>query len=130
MECNSLLHRSETQNGYGTVILMFRCIYSLTEQEQSEGEHILQNFLGARWISRQIVSDDLQRAFGNGIDVDFEKCLQIVRNLMGTRGARGGDGPTLKGLTTTGEHKVNMLPGGKVQMAAPILKEIVCPASF
>jgi hypothetical protein len=46
---------------------------------------------------------------------------------MGTRSGRGGDGPTLKGLTTTGEHKVNLLPGGKVQMAAPILKEIDLP---
>jgi hypothetical protein len=106
---------------------MFQCIYSLTEQEQSDGEHILQNFLGARWTSREIVSDDLQSAFGSGIDVDFEKCLQVIRNLLGTRGGRGGDGPTLKGLATTGEHKVNLLPGGKVQMAAPILKEIDLP---
>jgi hypothetical protein len=106
---------------------MFRCIYSLIEQEQSDGEHILQNFLGARRVSCEIVSDDLQRAFGRGIDVDFEKCLQVVRNLMGTRGGRGGDGPTLKGLVTTGEQKVNLLPGGKVQMAAPILTEIDLP---
>jgi hypothetical protein len=106
---------------------MFRCIYSLTEQEHSDGEHILQNFLGARWTSHQIVSDDLQRAFGSGIDVDFEKCLQVIRNLLGTRGGRGGDGPTLKGLATTGEHEVNLLPGGNVQMAAPILKEIDLP---
>jgi hypothetical protein len=106
---------------------MFRCIYSLTEQAHSDGEHILQNFLGARWISREIVSDDLQRAFGRGIDVDFEKCLQVIRNLLGTRGGRGGDGPTLKGLATTDQQKVNLLPGGKVQMAAPLLTEIDLP---
>jgi hypothetical protein len=106
---------------------MFRCIYSLTEQAHSDGEHILQNFLGARWTSREIVSDDLQRAFGSGIDVDFEKCLQVIRNLMGTRGGRGGDGPTLKELATADQQKVNLLPGGKVQMAAPLLTEIDLP---
>jgi hypothetical protein len=110
-----------------TVTLMFRCIYSLTEQEQSDGEHILQNFLGARWVSHEIVSDDLQRAFGQGIDADFEKTLQFIRNRMGTRGGRGGSGPTLKGMTTTGEQRVNLLPGGRVQMAAPILKEVDLP---
>lgn len=106
---------------------MFRCIYSLTEQAHSDGEHILQNFLGARWTSNEIVSDDLQRAFGRGIDVDFEKCLQVIRNLMGTRGGRGGEGPTLKGLATLDQQKVNLLPGGKVQMAAPLLTEIDLP---
>jgi hypothetical protein len=40
-----------------TVILMFRCIYSLKEQERSDGEHILQNSLEARWVSHEIVSE-------------------------------------------------------------------------
>ena len=112
---------------WGAVILMFRCIYSLAEQERSDREHILQNFLGARWVSHEIVSDDLQRAFGRGIDVDFEKTLQVIRNLMGTRGGRGGNGPTLKVTTTIGGHRVNLLPSGRVQMAAPILQEIDLP---
>jgi len=99
----------------------------MTDQEWSDGEHILQNFLGARWVSHEIVSDDLQRTFGRGIDVDLEKSLRVIRNLMGTRGGRGGDGPTLKSLMTTGQHIVNLLPGGRVQMAAPILKEIDLP---
>ena len=103
---------------------MFRCIYSLTEQDHSDGEHILQNFLGARWTSSEIVSDDLQRAFGKGIDADFEKCLRVVRNLLGTLGGRGGEGPTLKRLATTDQLKVNLLPGGEVQMAAPLLTEV------
>jgi hypothetical protein len=106
---------------------MFRCIYSLTEQAHSDREHILQNFLGARWTSREIVGDDLQGAFGSGIDVDFEKCLQLIRNLMGTHGGRGGDGPTLKGLATADQQKVNLRPGGKAQMAAPLLTEIDLP---
>ncbi|HUO25004.1 MAG TPA: hypothetical protein VMU61_05010 [Candidatus Aquilonibacter sp.] len=106
---------------------MFRCIYSLTDQPHSDGEHILQNFLGARWTSHEIVSNDLQRAFGSGIDVDFEECVEVIRNLMGTRGGRGGDGPTLKGLATADQRKVNLLPGGKVQMAGPLLTEIELP---
>jgi len=106
---------------------MFRCIYSLTEQAYSDGEHILQNFLGARWTSRKIVCNELQRTFGSGIDSDFERCLQVIRNLMGTPGGRGGDGPTLKGLATADQQKVNLLPGGKVQMAEPLLTEIDLP---
>jgi hypothetical protein len=106
---------------------MFRCIYSLTDQARSDGEHILQNFLGARWTSCEIVSDDLQRAFGSGIDADFEKLLRVIRNLLGTRGGRGGDGPTIKGLATTDQQEVSLLPGGKVQMAAPLLTELDLP---
>ena len=106
---------------------MFRCIYSLTDQARSDGEHILQNFLGARWTSCEIVSDDLQRAFGSGIDADFETSLQLLRNLLGTRGGRGGDGPTIKGLATADQQKVSLLPGGKVQMAAPLLTDLDLP---
>jgi hypothetical protein len=59
---------------------MFRCIYSLKEQESSTGEHILQNFLGARWTSDKIVSDDLQRAFGHG--KVFMPCFDGVRDYI------------------------------------------------
>ena len=84
---------------------MFRCIYSLAEFPESNGEHILQNFLGARWVSRRLVCNALQSEFGRTIDPALEEGLKQVRNLLGTLGGRGGDGPTLKHLpVTTGEY--------------------------
>ncbi len=107
--------------------MAFRCIYSLMEQETSTGEHILQNFLGAKRTSKEIVSNELQKAFGEGIDLDFARALQVIHNLIGTQGGRGGDAPTLRGLSTSGGQKVNLLPGGRVQMAAPVLVEVDLP---
>lgn len=106
---------------------MFRCIYSLTDQESSTGEHILQNFLGARRTSCEIVSNDLQKVFGEGIDLDFARTMQVIQNLIGTKGGRGGEAPTLRGRTTSAGQRVNLLPGGHVQMAEPVLVEVDLP---
>jgi hypothetical protein len=103
---------------------MFRCIYTLTDQETSDGEHVLQNFLGARWTSERIVSNDLQRSFGTGIDVDMEQVLQPIRNRLGTKSGRGGEGPTIKRLLTSRGQEINLRPGGAVEMASPVLEEI------
>jgi hypothetical protein len=102
---------------------MFRCIYSLTDQESSSGEHILQNSLGARWTSERIVSDNLQEQFGHTIDVALERALQPVRNLLGTEGGRGGPGPTLKKFTTSAGEVVHLDPGSKPKYAAPLITE-------
>jgi hypothetical protein len=107
---------------------MFRCIYSLGEFEKSNGEHILQNFLGARWVSTELVSDELQAEFGRTIDAALEKRLKIVRNLLGTLGGRGGDGPTLKHLSaTTGEH-LDLEPGGHPRLSRPAMQEKKLPS--
>lgn len=68
---------------------MNRCIYSLEDFDEAAGEHILQNFLGARWTSKRISSDPVQDLFGRTIDVALEKGLREIRNLLGTRGGRG-----------------------------------------
>lgn len=65
------------------------CIYSKAKFDLADGEHILQNFLGARWVSNQIVCNEVQKQFGETIDCDLEKALRPFRNLLGSKGGRG-----------------------------------------
>jgi len=101
---------------------MNRCIYSHEYFADADAEHIMQNFLGARWSSSTIVSNKVQGEFGKTIDVALEKGLQPIRNLMGTLGGRGGVGPILKRLTTTTGEVIDLEPGGKPRIAAPQVK--------
>lgn len=90
---------------------MTKCIYSGREFNKSDGEHILQNFLGARWTSREIVCNEVQSEFGLTIDASLERDLRPLRNLLGTKGGRGNPGPMLKGLSTTQGERVHLPPG-------------------
>lgn len=98
---------------------MTKCIYSDQEFNVSDGEHILQNFLGARWTSHEIVCNEVQVEFGQTIDVSLERGLQPIRNLLGTKGGRGNSGPMLKGLSTTQGERVNLPPGKVPSYAEP-----------
>lgn len=97
------------------------CIYSKVPFADSDAEHILQNFLGARWTSTAIVSNPVQRDFGRTIDVALEQGLQQIRNLLGTKGGRGGAGPTLMRVPTTAGELIDLEPGGKPRIAKPIV---------
>ncbi|MEE9905828.1 MAG: hypothetical protein K4305_10480 [Chlorobium sp.] len=103
------------------------CIYEKVGFEDSYGEHILQNFLGARWVSKKIVCNEAQSQFGSSIDVALEKGLQEFRNLLGSKGGRGGDGPTLKGISDTEGVKYNLKPGGIPEVSAPVIKSQEIP---
>lgn len=98
------------------------CIYKKISFEESDGEHVLQNFLGARWVSSKITCNEAQSQFGASIDVALERGLQEVRNLLGTKGGRGGEGPTLKGISDTEGVKFNLKPGGVPEISAPAIK--------
>jgi hypothetical protein len=99
-----------------------RCIYCPRTFEQANREHVLQNFLGARWDSAVIVCNDCQDYFSGTIDRAFERGLQPIRNLLGTLGGRGGAGPTLKRLTTTAGEKIDLEPGAKPRLREPRLQ--------
>ena len=98
---------------------MTKCIYSGEEFNESDGEHILQNFIGARWTSHEIVCNEVQSDFGQTIDVSLEQGLQPLRNLLGTKGGRGNLGPILKGLSTTKGERVNLPPGKAPSYSEP-----------
>lgn len=100
---------------------MPRCIYSNEEFAESTGEHILQNFLGARWTSNEIVCNELQANFGETIDVALERSLQPIRNLFGTRGGRGGVGPILRNLESTSGELLDLEPGLRPRLRRPIV---------
>lgn len=98
---------------------MTKCIYSGQEFNESDGEHILQNFLGARWTSHEIVCNEVQVEFGRTIDVSLERGLHPLRNLLGTKGGRGNSGPMLKGLSTTQGERVTLPPGKAPSYSEP-----------
>ncbi|MCE2504853.1 MAG: hypothetical protein J4G05_12500, partial [Chlorobi bacterium] len=60
---------------------------------ESDGEHILQNFLGTRWTSLEIVYNEVQAEFGQTIDASLERGLQPIRNLRGYKSDEGADRP-------------------------------------
>lgn len=98
------------------------CIYHKDCFEKASGEHVLQNFLGARWTSDRIVCDALQAEFGKTIDAAFERGLRPIRTLLGSRGGRGERGPALKGLNMSSGERVDLDPGGRPRLAEPIVK--------
>lgn len=98
------------------------CIYTKKAFANSTGEHVLQNFLGARWKSNKIVSNEIQKKFANSIDVALERGLQGIRSLLGTKGGRGGTGPTIKSIETTKGQKLNLRPGGIPVISGPTVK--------
>ncbi|MGR3317661.1 MAG: hypothetical protein ACUZ8O_04205 [Candidatus Anammoxibacter sp.] len=100
---------------------MNTCIYSKTKFEKANGEHILQNFLGGRWVSNIIVTNEIQHEFGKTIDIALEQGLKSIRNLLGTKGGRGGSGPTLKNMKSSQGTKYHIESGGKPQLAEPIV---------
>ncbi|MCG3180117.1 MAG: hypothetical protein BIFFINMI_02472 [Phycisphaerae bacterium] len=101
---------------------MPRCIYSQVEFAEAHGEHILQNFLGARWTSRTIVCNELQAAFGETIDAALEEGLRPIRNLFGTRGGRGESGPVLRNLSASTGELLDFEPGLKPRLRKPIVR--------
>lgn len=99
----------------------------LREFESADGEHILQNFLGARWTSKAIVCNEQQAIFGTTIDAALEKALRPVRNLFGTRGGRGEPGPVLRKLQGSDEELYDLEPGFRARLNKPIVKILDAP---
>lgn len=98
---------------------MNTCIYSKSQFDHATAEHILQNFLGARWTSSTIVCNEVQATFGETIDAQFAEALNAFRTILGTKGGRGGSPPTLKDLETTDGQKIHIQPGLKPRLAEP-----------
>jgi hypothetical protein len=106
---------------------MFHCIYSLEDFEIADGEHILQNFLGARWTSHEIVCNELQSQFGTTIDAALEEGLKPIRNLLGTLGGRRDAGPPLRNLPATTGEILDLQPGAKPRLREPVIQEHPLP---
>ena len=97
---------------------MYTCIYSRNQFESANREHILQNSLGARWESPEIVSNEVQQEFSETIDKALEIGLKECRVLLGSEGGRGGAPRALKVETTEG-RTVLVGPGGVARLAEP-----------
>ncbi len=106
---------------------MNRCIYTKEAFETADSEHILQNFLGARWTSAVISSNQAQHDFGSTIDVALADGLKEIRNFLGTPGGRGNPGPSLKNISGSEGTKFTVDPGGRPNIAEPVIKSIQMP---
>lgn len=102
---------------------MHICIYTKDEFYQADKEHILQNFFGARWRSNSICCNKVQSIFGRTIDCALEEGLKVIRNLFGTEGGRGGEGPDLKNVEDKKGNKYHLKPGGVPCIAEPIIQK-------
>lgn len=100
---------------------MKTCIYTKNEFAEANAEHILQNFLGARWTSNDICCNEVQEQFGKTIDLALEQGLREFRNLLGTKGGRGDDGLSLKNVEDSKGNKYHLQPGGTPYLAEPIV---------
>ena len=106
---------------------MPRCIYTLREFGSASAEHVLQNFLGARWTSRAIVCDEQQAEFGTTIDSALEKALRPIRSLFGTRSGRGEPGPVLRNVRGSNEELYDIAPGFHARLKKPIIQTLDGP---
>lgn len=104
---------------------MTTCIYTREPFLESNAEHILQNFLGARWTSREIVCNRVQSQFGESIDLALEQGLRSFRNLLGTKGGRGGDAPTLRHIKGSQGNHYHLKPGGVPCLSKPAIQTTI-----
>jgi hypothetical protein len=102
---------------------MHICIYTKNEFYQSDKEHILQNFLGARWCSNKISCNEVQSIFGRTIDCALEERLKVIRTLFGTKGGRGGESQNLKNIKDKKGNKYHIKPGGVPCIPEPIIQK-------
>lgn len=100
---------------------MNTCIYTKAEFETSTGEHILQNFLGARWTDSTIVCNEVQKDFGDTIDSAFAESLNGFRTLLGTLGGRGGPPPSIKNVKDQQGNTYRLSSGGQPELARPVV---------
>ena len=81
----------------------------------------MQNFLGARWVSHDISCNEVQKIFGETIDPALEEGLRPFRNLLGSKGGRGGDGPPIKNVEDSSGNRYHLQPGGIPTLAEPLI---------
>jgi hypothetical protein len=102
--------------------IMTTCIYTREPFQESTAEHILQNFLGARWTSKKIVCNRVQTLFGETIDPALEQGLRSFRSLLGTKGGRRGDAPSLRHIKGSQGNHYHIKPGGIPHMSQPSIQ--------
>jgi len=100
---------------------MHTCIYTHNEFESATGEHILQNFLGARWTDSTIACNEIQKLFGETIDSAFAVSLNGFRTLLGTLGGRGGSPPSIKNVSDQQGKIYHLTAGGQPSLARPVV---------
>ncbi len=106
---------------------MFTCIYSRKECATSSGEHILQNALGTRWTSEAIVCDELQKEFGETIDVELAAALNPFRSLFNVATGRGKPASALRCLDSSAGYQAALEPGGLLAVEEPRVQINVLP---
>ena len=88
------------------------CIYTKRQFDKAAGEHILQNALGAKRTSDQIVCDEVQSAFAKGIDLAVAEEMNPFRNLIDGLTGRGHCAPPIKGVKGSNGAEYELNHGG------------------
>lgn len=98
---------------------MTGCIYCGSEFKSANGEHILQNSLGARWTSEIVVCNNCQKDFGDTIDPAVAEGFAWLRNVFDVFTGRGKRASTIKKLPTASGRVVDLAPGGVPRLNQP-----------
>lgn len=98
---------------------MNSCIYCGLGFQTANGEHVLQNSLGARWTTEIIVCNKCQKDFGDTIDPAVGEGFAWLRNLFDIFTGRGKRASTIKKLLTPGGRVVDLEPGGLPRLNQP-----------
>lgn len=106
---------------------MFTCIYSRKDCATSSAEHILQNALGTKWTSEVIVCDELQKEFGETIDVELAEALNPFRSFFKVATGRGKPASALRRLDSSAGYKAALEPGGLLAVEEPRIQIEVLP---
>lgn len=101
---------------------MSHCIYCRGHFETSTREHILQNALGTTWTCDHIVCNEHQKFFGDTIDLELAKQMEMFRNFFEVKTGRGGEPRRLDRLPTTDGRIRSLEPGARLALSEPEVK--------
>lgn len=96
------------------------CIYCKIEKfEQRRGseEHAVLSSLGGRKASKSICCQKCNRELGNEVDEPLAEGLRIISVLLGIVTGRGKEAATLRNYGSHNDKKIDILPGGGVQLS-------------
>lgn len=100
-----------------------KCIYTGENLDsKTTAEHILQAFTGAKWKSKYIASNSIQRFFSTAYDNSMAECFAFIRNLLNIAGDHKSAGPKGSDLQDSKGHKYR-LRHGQYKLIDPIVSD-------
>jgi hypothetical protein len=98
------------------LVRSMRDIYTLKPILVSSEEHVIQDALGGRLESGELIDKSTNDLFGSTIDADLVNGLQIVRVLLDAKSGDGRSPPAIRGLASDDGNEYDLLAGGHAEL--------------